>query len=440
MSKILEYYSREDIQQAILATALHREVAVKFGEKGFGKRPDMLQYPNDVKELGKSGATSFHISEERWKNPLALQPGMSKRQLDDLRIGWDLLIDVDTKFFEIAKIAAHLFIEALKFHDIQNVSVKFSGNNGFHIGIPFEAFPERVNNTSTYLLFPEGPKIIASYLKDMIKEHLSAAILEKYSADELAEKTGKSQQNFIINKKLDPFKLVDIDTVLISNRHMFRAPYSLNEKSGLVSIPLEPERILSFKKQQASLLKIKPKLKFLDASKLTHPEAANLITQAFDWESKKSFVIMKEEGKKQTQQHYEPLKNKIQAEHFPHCIQKGLRGMEDGKKRFLFILINFLRNTGYDLNEIESITKEWNQKNPEPLRENYLFAQLSWHKRQKQSILPPNCSNHAYYLDLGLKCPEEVCQRFKNPVNAAIRRAQAMQKEKKPKKTRKKSS
>src|SRR3989338_4118927 len=104
-SALLLHYKRRDIQEAMVAHAKDREVAVKFGEKGFGKRPDMLQYPNDVKELGKSGATSFHISEERWKNPLALQPGMSKRQLDDLRIGWDLLIDVDTKFFEIAKIA-----------------------------------------------------------------------------------------------------------------------------------------------------------------------------------------------------------------------------------------------------------------------------------------------------------------------------------------------
>ena len=90
--KILKYYSRKDVQKKIVEASKDREVGVKYGEKGFGKRPDIIQFDNDVFELAKEGATSFHLSEERWNNPLLLQPGLSKGKLDDLRSGWDLCL------------------------------------------------------------------------------------------------------------------------------------------------------------------------------------------------------------------------------------------------------------------------------------------------------------------------------------------------------------
>ncbi|MFH1065076.1 MAG: hypothetical protein V1734_01045, partial [Nanoarchaeota archaeon] len=93
--EVYEYYSRRDIQKAILESAKDREVAVRVGE-AFAKRPDILQFPADVKDWASKGATSFHISEERWKDPMTLQTGLVKKQMDDLRIGWDLIIDIDT--------------------------------------------------------------------------------------------------------------------------------------------------------------------------------------------------------------------------------------------------------------------------------------------------------------------------------------------------------
>ena len=48
MKEIIEYYSGKDIQKHILSIAKNRELAVKFGEKGFGKRPDILQFENDI--------------------------------------------------------------------------------------------------------------------------------------------------------------------------------------------------------------------------------------------------------------------------------------------------------------------------------------------------------------------------------------------------------
>ena len=74
ISKTLMYYKREDIRKAIVEGAKDKEIVARFNDK-FGKRPDTLQYPNDVLELAKQRATSFHASEELWRNPLAPDPG-----------------------------------------------------------------------------------------------------------------------------------------------------------------------------------------------------------------------------------------------------------------------------------------------------------------------------------------------------------------------------
>ena len=75
ISTVLKYYKRKEIQEAMLAAAENKEVAVSFGGKGYGKRPDMLRYPSDVIEFVKQGATSFHCSEEIWSNPLQVEWG-----------------------------------------------------------------------------------------------------------------------------------------------------------------------------------------------------------------------------------------------------------------------------------------------------------------------------------------------------------------------------
>src|SRR3989344_9149699 len=166
-SALLLHYKRRDIQEAIVQHAQDREVAVKLGEAGFGKRPDALQFPNDVMQFVMQGATSFHSSEERWRNPLAIDVKSSRREQEDLRIGWDLVLDIDCPFLEYSQVAADLLIKALKSTGINSVSVKFSGNHGFHIGVPFEAFPAMVQvqgvPQDVRLAFPEGPRRIAAY-------------------------------------------------------------------------------------------------------------------------------------------------------------------------------------------------------------------------------------------------------------------------------------
>jgi len=419
---ILRHYKRDDVQQAIIDNSANREVAVKFGDKGFGHRPDTLSYRGDVLELAKQGATSFHASEEHWKNPLHLDVNMRKKDLEDLRIGWDLLLDIDCQFLEYSQIAAELLIKALRHHGLESVTVKFSGNHGFHIGVPFSAFPESVYGTETRLLFPEGPRRIAEYLKEMIREPLAARMLEKESLPELLEKTGKKFAEVVKSNLFDPFTVLSLDTILISSRHLYRMPYSFNEKSGMVSIVLEDISkfdIVLAKPENISVSKVR----FLN-SDVEKGEAKKLIVQAFDFlpeESEKEIVQKRE---------FEVQGTSIPAELFPPCVHNIMKGMDDGKKRSLFILVNFLTTVGWGYDEIEKFLHEWNKKNPEPLREQLIVGHLRYHKQQKKRVLPPNCANNMYYVDMRICTPDNFCPRIKNPANYAILKAKSIMREK----------
>lgn len=413
MGELVDFYSRKDVQRELIRVAKDREVGVRYGDKGYGKRPDILQFEGDILDLVKNGATSFHFSEERWYDPLSLKPGMNKKQLDELRKGWDFIIDIDCKELEYAKIMADLIVDALKFHDINEISCKFSGNNGFHLGISFESFPGDVNNTETRLLFPDGPRVIAGYLKDLIKEHFSSRLLAKDSIENMAKKIGRKKMDLIENGGFNPFAVANIDTMLISNRHMFRAPYSYHEKSGLISIPVKVEDILNFTKDMAKPETVKVESVFLDE----RVDASQLIIQAFDWQSRQNKSLVEDTRAENKNQDFVDIKVKVKEDHFPYCIKRILKGgLEDGKKRSVFVLINFLRHMGWNHDEIQDKLLEWNKTNLEPLRDNYIMAQVSWSKRQKEKMLPPNCGNAHYYKDLRF-CNLTQCGNYKNPVN-----------------------
>ena len=66
---------------------------------------------------------------------------------------------------------------------------------------------------------------------------------------------------------------------------------------------------------------------------------------------------------------------------------------------------------------------DWNEKNPEPLREVVIKGHLRYHQQQKKKILPPSCDNRAYYKDIGICKPDLHCQKIKNPFQYAKRKA-----------------
>ncbi len=411
LSEILRHYKREDIQNEIIENAKDREIAIRFGDKGFGKRPDILKYPKDVLELAKQGATSFHASEELWRNPLQLDPMMKRSDVERLRLGWDLVLDIDCKFLEYSKITADLLIKALKFQGISSISCKFSGGTGFHIGVPFEAFPNKVHDKETRLWFPDGARAVALYLKEMIKNPLVEALL-KGGVEKIMKKTGKRFNEVVKKGVFDPFSVIGIDTILISSRHLYRMPYCFNEKTGLVSVPINPNKVMEFRKEIAIPKNVRvSKYRFLDKSKVEKNEAKKLLVQAFD------FNLRYEEIKIEKNKQYEIPEEAIPEQFFPPCINLILKGLGDGRKRSLFILTNFLTSVGWSYDQIEKLLEEWNKKNTEPLREVLIKGQLRYHKQKAKKILPPNCANSMYYKDFRVCVPDNLCQKVKNPVN-----------------------
>ena len=431
----LNHYKRKDIQEEIIYNSKNKEVAAKFDEK-FGNRPDVLNYPKDILELAKQGATSFHASEELWQNPLVLSPNLKKFELDNLRSGWDLVLDIDCGFFEYSKIAADLTIKALKYHNIKSISCKFSGNKGFHIGVPFEAFPEEISSKKTKEMFPEAARRVAFYIKELIKKPLGEKIMrfEDNDFSKIMQKTNKAENEIKYFEKnefgdkiglLNAEPFLNIDTILISSRHLYRMPYSLHEKSGLVSLPINPSKVLEFEKEDAKPENVKvSRFRFLDRENAVKAETKQLIMQAFD------FTLNKEEeikiaGKRE----YEIPQAALKEELFPPCIKLILNGLEDGRKRAVFILCNFLTSVGWDYSAMEKLLKEWNKKNKEPLREVYLLGQIRHHKQSRKKILPPNCSNEMYMIGIGVCKPDNLCSKIKNPVSYALRKGLYLKKE-----------
>ncbi|MCK9596849.1 hypothetical protein M0R19_06690 [Candidatus Pacearchaeota archaeon] len=391
------YYSRPEIQKAIFAFSQNREICPRYFE-GFGKRPDSLQYESDILELVKKGATSFHCSEEIWDNPLNIQTGMSEKQLNDLRVGWDLLLDIDSKYIDYSKIYAKIIINFLEFSGIKNVGIKFSGSKGFHIILPWKAFPKEVNGVQTKDMFPEWPRIITKYIMAKTKDYL------------ISEVTKLSSPNKYIKDFQAPKEVIP-DLVLIAPRHLFRMPYSLHEKTALASVVIDKNKISDFQPKDADPLKIEIK-NFVPECK--EGEAARLLIQALDWS--------KENSPKEEKKNFEfkPIQITDRSEkNFPPCIKKILEGINDGKKRSVFALINFFRSIGTEKDELEKILYSWNEKNQPPLQSGYIKAQISWALKRKPT-LPTNCME--FYQGIGVCSSDELCSKIKNPVNYVVKK------------------
>jgi hypothetical protein len=500
----LSYYSRKDIQKAMFDFCKNRETVANFNNKFFAKRPDCLDYPSDIFNSAKKGATSFHCSEELWENPMDIRTEMTPEQYNGIKIGWDLLIDIDSKYFDYSKIAAKLLISALRMHGIKNIGVKFSGSKGFHILIPYKAFPQFLADRETKNQFPEWPRIIAEYIFNLIKEPMNKEIMKLTSREELEskgelisehicpkcervaekkiiskylcpnfkcrstmtsmksnrkklrcpscngdmDKISEEEIFFCENCKINTAKLEEsissfggekrkiekefkkeettksqsdsVDVVLVSSRHLFRAPYSLHEKTSLASIPIKTEEIEKFKPSDADPLKIKNIISYMPDSQ--KGEAKELLTQALDWAEKKEPKSKKYEG---TGIDLKGLT--ITEEMYPPEIKKILQGIKnDGRKRALSILLSFFTSLEFPEDFIEEKISEWNIKNYLPLKQGYIKSQISWYLKNKR--LPPNYDK-PIYKEFGIRGPPEP--GIKNPINYTIKMAMIAKKNQK---------
>ena len=410
-SDVIRWYSRQDIALAIAQSAENKEVAVLLNKGGFGKRPQILQFPADVKEFARRGTTSFHISVENFSDPLKLSPETTEGQLKELREGWDLIIDIDCPWFDYSVKTAQLIIEYLKSHGVNSIGLKFSGNKGWHISVPHEAFPEKILR-GKYVVAKSFPILLERFLtklKNELNDYLNDSNPQYYEQDfnALLKKTEKSREEITVDGKIDYLKLMDIDLAMASPRHLIRSPYSLHDKSGLASIVIEPEELSSFKKEFAKLENVKETKYFFKRDQAEVGEAKKLFAGI-------TVAEIEEQETRTFKRSYEHIKLELNEDLFPPCMKKIHNGLEDGRKRALLALINFYKNFDMDWAELEDKVYEWNKKNSPPLKKGYIRSQLIWHSRQGKTIPPPNCKE--YYIGLGVCSPDSTCKKIKNPL------------------------
>jgi len=422
LEKVKEWYFRKDVINFFLEFSKNREVVAMFQDGTFGKRPFTLQYEDDIKQLVENRAISFHCSAERWFNVSALRSGMSKEQLDDLRIGFDLIIDPDTKDFKIAKIVTKSIIEALKDHSLKNFILKFSGGKSFHIFIPFEALPKKINGIETSRLYIEFYRAIIEYLKYYCKTIIASAILSEFDIKDICEIYSIDLASLMGNDGFNPYSIINLD--IFGLRHLYRMFYSLHEKTLLVSVPIDSNKLENFEKEDARMENVKVEsLRFKE-----NVDSEILVLEAFDWYERnkkhEETVLVREEARK-----VKVSKRAIKEEFFPPCIKKILAGLRDGRKRGLFLLLNFLRISGYEKEKIWEIVEEWNKKNENPLPQRYLLSQFKYFvERRDNPYVLPSCDRAEYYDDTGFCNPDEICNNkgIKNPLNYPFKKMKSV--------------
>ena len=406
---VYEYYSREDVQNFMLSFGKDREVVGAFRNGNFSQRPNVILYPNDITAMVRTGVVEFHSSLERWSQPMSLR----QDNYNSLRKGWDLIFDIDCKLFEHGKIAAEAFVWGLRKHGIKNVYVKYTGGRGFHIGVPWESMPKTVDYKPSESLYPDIARKIVFYLKEFVRQRLERNLFKKFSAEDISHQINKPLGKILTDDGINVYEVLDVDPVLISPRHLFRMPYSLNGKTFLVSLPIKPDSIQGFERTLATADKVKVETGFLGSGE--RDEAELLVAEAVDWN-----VRLKKKARERMENRIE-ITAPVPPEKFPPCIKSILEGLSDGRKRSVFILLNFLRSSKWNWNEIEKYMVSWNEKNKPPMREGYIRSQIRWH-RAREAKLPPNCANEGYYKGFGVCKPDERCRAIKNPVNYAIRK------------------
>lgn len=418
--ELLAYYSREDVQEALLDASRGREVVGVFRSGEFSKRPNTLVYPQDITAMVKSGVMEFHFSIERWSNPMAIKSS----NYGELRTGWDMVFDLDCKDFEHARVTAMELGKALRKHDIRGFSVKYSGGKGFHLAIPWEAVPEKINFMPSARMYPELVRRVCDYLKDFTREALEEAMLKRWGPEKIAQDSGLELGDISSKDSvIDPWKVVELDPVLISPRHLLRMPYSIHKGNSLVSLPIRFQDLGEFRKDMADPRKVKVRERFPGGAE--KDEASGLLAEVIDWSAKRE-----KKAKAVARKEFE-LDKPVPKELFPPCVKLILQGLQDGKKRSIFVLLNFLHSLKWSWDDIERELLEWNSRNSPSLPDNYIRGQIRYAMSKAKPVPPPNCSNMSYYKNYAVCVPDENCRGIKNPLNYPLR---LLSKEKAPKK------
>lgn len=347
---------------------------------------------------------------------------MTRAELDELRLGWDLLIDLDSNELAHSKIAADVCLSALEAHGLRDIPIKFSGRAGFHILIPSKLFPVEWGGKPMNQQFPDLPRKIAVYFQDFIKDvfatHLSTAIGEPVE---------------------DPFKFVKIDSALVTSRHLVRCPYSFHEKTWLVSLPIKRHDVLTFDPETARPENVKEVVFFEGGT----GSATDIIERA---------VYFTEEKERERREN-EPDKPKITftgkrdgkvfrvpPEAFPPCVKNILeqKDITDCRKRRMGFLQAYLMQAGRSAQEMSDEILTWNASLKNPLPSQYVTSQIKSHAKKTKPLMPPNCGNEEMVRVTGVCTPDGLCNGLKNPIQYSYKRFKAFRRNPEKKRRQKK--
>ena len=113
----------------------------------------------------------------------------------------------------------------------------------------------------------------------------------------------------------------------------------------------------------------------------------------------------------------------IPEQFFPPCIKKILLGLRDGRKRAVFILLNFLRSVGWGYDAIEQRLQEWNKVNPEPVREvilkPYQYSCFNYNDRNRSKLFDPEKYDAKSFQKCLAIAEAVLTKKYADPTNGA---------------------
>jgi len=221
--EVLAYYGQErtDIAEALFKYGADRRVTMTTdpmtlsrggGNMGFKSTDEILTTAqNALNEMEGSIPRKYPAFHGTLARGTASGGGLRRKS----QRGADLVIDIDVKsnYKEAFKEGA----KVIKFLDFYNAPyrIKFSGGSGPHIIIPYEAFPDGLAGGR----FERAHKVLFQII------------------------SSRSKANHI-------------DGSFTSFGHFYRMPYSLNENTGLASLPLMREQYDDFTLSMAEAHKV----------------------------------------------------------------------------------------------------------------------------------------------------------------------------------------
>ena len=276
------------ILEAISAWLYGRELWLGDGSPRPLKAENEQELKTLIDRYGSDDIFPIFLSVEVFSDPLKL----NKSSAEHLRVSWDFFLDIDSEKFDYTKRAAKKLLKLLEYFNIGSYILKFSGRRGFHLLIPGLCFDIFRPGEFKYG-YPKLPLMVAKFLSDSINE-----------------------------------PHVKVDFAVYKPRQLFRSVYSLHEKTGLVSVPVQNP--LDFRASQARPEKLK--IETLDSPEPKVGEAADLLKAANEWrkssEKKNGIQIVKMGEYSQR-----PIKG------YRWIERLLLHPVDDGRHRLLWLVI-----------------------------------------------------------------------------------------------------